>query len=92
MSDDDYKRGYREGFMDGFKVAQENVRSPVQNSPNVYPNPPWNITCGGGVVPVIPLKSTSVKTSGCSVCGIKFEGTYGYGCPRLDCPSKVVVL
>lgn len=47
MSDEDYKQGYREGFKDGFEAARKSVSSPVQYAPNVFPNTPWNITCGG---------------------------------------------
>lgn len=77
MSDDDYKRGYREGFKDGFSTAKESPES-VKVKPYVWP---WPTT-----------KPTTVKASGCSVCGVEFNGTHGYACPRLDCPSKVVLL
>lgn len=38
MKNDDYKRGYREGFLDGFKAARDNdslvsPNVPVQQSP-----------------------------------------------------------
>lgn len=74
---DDYKNGYREGFLDGFKSARDNPymtqpvvpETPYINLPKTYQTtPPWN---------------------GCDVCKMPFTKPWGYVCARSNCPTRV---
>lgn len=39
---------------------------------------------------LVPIPDREMD-KGCCVCGLKFDGPYGYVCPRLDCPSNFTV-
>jgi len=68
MSDEDYKKGYVDGFKDGFELALDKS----QPQPNIWRNNP----------PGSP-------SYGCSVCELCYkDGTIGYVCSRIDCPTK----
>ena len=40
--------------------------------------------------PILDLgKLTQPPSLTCAKCGIKFEGAWGYVCPRADCPTQM---
>jgi hypothetical protein len=60
---DEYKKGYADGFRDGHKAGLDSIYW--------RPNPP------------------GAPAYGCPVCGLCYkDGTIGYYCPRIDCPTK----
>lgn len=70
----DYKNGYREGFLDGFKAAKDN---PYMTQPAV-PNPS-----------VPPTINSTRSLYGCHVCKLPPTELTGYCCARSDCPVKI---
>jgi hypothetical protein len=76
MSNEDYKKGYADGFQAGFELAKKqpvDIVNPNPLSPNIWRNNP----------PGSP-------SYGCAVCGLSYkDGAMGYVCPRTDCPSRV---
>lgn len=74
---EDYKNGYREGFLDGFKAAKDNPYMTQPAVPNTF------------FSPKIP---TSMPKS-CSECGRSFVDSMGRPivaaviCANIKCPS-----
>jgi hypothetical protein len=70
----DYKDGYREGFLDGFKAARDNPYMTQPAVPNTFLSP--------------TIKPTQPR-SGCGVCKMPFTEPWGYVCNRSECPTRV---
>lgn len=79
MSNEDWSRGYKEGFEAGYKMGKEH------NVPTYPTYPTWPL-------PDVLGNPPQVKGHSCRVCGMFFEvgKAYGYSCGNSNCPSKVM--
>lgn len=80
MSNEDYAKGYNDGFRAGLEAGKGLNSLPYPSSPNTGPCFPWT-----GDKLNKPIGRT------CQVCGMFFESgkAYGYCCANHNCPSKV---
>jgi len=85
MSNEDYRKGYQDGFKDGMAIKNP----PVTPNPITYPPNPWELP----KVPPFPYNPSPAKQKDycCPVCGITFEfgKAYGYYCVQQNCPTKI---
>lgn len=84
MSDDDYKRGYRDGFKDAMDSFYKFPTIPIPDPnkavviPTVFPEWPKKS----------PTETDLPQATICSVCGMSWVGVMSYSCGNMKCPIQ----
>ena len=79
MSESDYERGYRQGFVDGFNKGKEETEKVGKGNP--WDNAPWPLNPWAEPPKWDPYR--------CPTCGIEFKGAWGWVCSHPKCPTRV---